>query len=105
MMLRAARDHLADCLSTLPALLEQNNPASLHFYFSNLTHMRKALSPSLMPTYEAWVTNKELSELHTYVKKGTRHWQSLCASILERWNANHDIPADSQVEFIEDNKL
>ncbi len=103
MMLRAARDHLADCLSTLPALLEQNNPASLHFYFSNLTHMRKALSPSLMPAYESWIANNDLSELHAYVNKGVTHWQTLCSSVLERWQSNQEILADKQVEFIENN--
>ncbi|MCW8922416.1 MAG: hypothetical protein OQK69_02130, partial [Gammaproteobacteria bacterium] len=40
-MARAVRDHLADALSTLPTLIEQNNQASIHFYFANLTNIRK----------------------------------------------------------------
>ncbi len=105
MMLRAIRDQLADCLSTLPALLEQKNPASLHFYFSNLTHMRKALSPSLMPAYEAWVANNDISALTDYVNKGTLHWQKICRAALEHWKVNRGIHADKQIEFIENNKL
>jgi len=33
---RAARDHLADCLVTLPALLEREDHAALHYYFAYL---------------------------------------------------------------------
>jgi len=105
LMLRSVRDLLADCLSTLPTLLEQNNPASLHFYFSNLSHMRKALSPRLMPAYENWVTNHDLSTLNAYAKQGAVHWRRLCTSVLDRWNENHNISVNKQIDFIENNKL
>ncbi|VAW90639.1 hypothetical protein MNBD_GAMMA21-1719 [hydrothermal vent metagenome] len=105
MMLRAIRDQLADCLSTLPVLLAQNNPASLHFYFSNLTHMRKTLSPGLMPAYEAWFTNNDISVLTDYVNKGTVHWQKICRTVLELWKADHKVHANKQIGFIENNKL
>jgi hypothetical protein len=36
-MARAVRDHYADTLHTLPTLIENNNRASIHFYFANLT--------------------------------------------------------------------
>lgn len=35
LLARAVRDNLADCLSTLPALLERDARASLHFYFAH----------------------------------------------------------------------
>jgi hypothetical protein len=47
-MARAVRDHLADCLVTLPALAEATDPALLHFYVGNLTAMRKEVFPGLL---------------------------------------------------------
>jgi len=41
-MARSVRDNLADSISTLPRLLEDNNEASIHFYFSNLPFMNSA---------------------------------------------------------------
>ena len=53
-MVRAVRDHLADALSTLPGLLQENRGASLHFYMANLTAMRKELFPSFAHAYKIW---------------------------------------------------
>jgi len=50
-MLRAIRDHLADSLTTLPALLLSNSAPSWNFYFGNLNNMRKDLFPSIIKGY------------------------------------------------------
>ena len=44
---RALRDHLADCLVTLPTLLQRRADASLHFWFANLEGVRALLFPRL----------------------------------------------------------
>ena len=51
---RALRDHLADCLVTLPTLLQRRDDASLHFWFANLEGVRALLFPRLWPAYAAW---------------------------------------------------
>ena len=60
-MLRVIRDHLADALSTLPLLLERNNEAALHFYFSNLNYICKDLYPSLCSAYESGYQDRNIS--------------------------------------------
>ena len=82
-MLRALRDHLADALSTLPALLEQEQAASLHFYFANLNSMRKHMYPSLLSAYQQWTENGKLKPLSRQVQQGRDHWQSLAENVLE----------------------
>nr|AFI78539.1 hypothetical protein ws172H5_0033 [uncultured bacterium ws172H5] len=82
-MLRALRDHLADALSTLPALLEQEQTASLHFYFANLNSMRKHMYPSLLSAYQQWHENGKLKPLSRQVQQGRDHWQSQAENVLE----------------------
>lgn len=80
---RAVRDHLADCLSSLPALLDNGNIPSLHFYFANLDPMRKDLFPALDSAYHHWVDSGELNELKRVVRHGKDHWSSVADRILE----------------------
>jgi len=47
-MLRAVRDLLADCLVTLPALVTRGAVGSLHFWYSNLDGVRRALAPEFV---------------------------------------------------------
>ena len=62
-MLRAIRDHLADSITTLPALLELNSAASWQFYFGNLNNMRKDLFPSILKGYDEWNETGSLSKM------------------------------------------
>ena len=51
---RAARDHLADCLVTLPVLLGRGTPAPIHSWFAGLDGMRRELWPRIADAYPAW---------------------------------------------------
>ena len=81
LMLRAVRDHLADCLETLPMVLQGGSVASLHTFIGNLGHMRKAIFPSLSSAYEAWTSGDEriLAELP---HKAAAHWQGVAERAL-----------------------
>lgn len=46
-VVRGVRDLLADCLVTLPALVDQRATASLRFWLANLEGLRRALAPRL----------------------------------------------------------
>ncbi|MGE5026859.1 MAG: Sfum_1244 family protein [Betaproteobacteria bacterium] len=82
-MVRAVRDHLADCLSTLPALLESENAASLHFYFANLKGMRRALYPQLDEAYRHWIDSGRLDRLADETRRGANLWRETAAHLLE----------------------
>ncbi|MDH5612381.1 MAG: hypothetical protein OEY66_08005 [Gammaproteobacteria bacterium] len=89
-MARAVRDHLADALSTLPALIEQNNQASIHFYFGNLTNMRKHIFPSLQAAYQQWQTSNDISPLKQAVKNSLGHWQNIATLMLSLHNRHQE---------------
>ncbi len=83
LMLRAVRDHLADCLVTLPRLLDElGDGASLHAYIGNLGHMRKALFPALLAAYEDWRVDREPAALRRLVTQGRAHWQAVAEAAL-----------------------
>ncbi len=81
-VIRAVRDILADCLSTLPALLAANNTASLHFYFANFTGMRKHLFPDAINAYQRWVMEMDTSALRKLVDEGQRRWLDTARTLL-----------------------
>lgn len=105
LMLRAIRDHLADALSTLPALLNTDDDASLHFYIANLTHMRKDLFPGLLMAYEAWTATGKRDALHTITHQAATHWQTLCLTVLSLWQQDHEIDNQRLIDIIEQNRL
>lgn len=64
-LLRAVRDNLADSIATLPALIETNNVAALHFYFANFTGMRKEIFPLALDAYHHWLESGSLAALRS----------------------------------------
>ncbi len=80
---RAVRDHLADCLSTLPRLLEVAHPGALHFFFANFTGMRRALFPELLEAYQAWRTGGSTRALAETIEQGRSFWYQLAERLLE----------------------
>lgn len=81
-MARAVRDHYADTLHTLPTLIENDNHASIHFYFANLTNMRKHIFPSLMDAYDQWCENQEIKTIERIVSTSLDHWQNIAQQML-----------------------
>ncbi|MBS1178218.1 MAG: hypothetical protein H6R06_2630 [Proteobacteria bacterium] len=81
--LRALRDHLADCLVTLPALLQRRDEASLHFWFANLEGVRALMFPRLGPAYAAWCAGDQGAALRDAVSTGAAHWGRACMQLLE----------------------
>ncbi|MCL5061198.1 MAG: hypothetical protein M1449_12455, partial [Candidatus Thermoplasmatota archaeon] len=74
LLARAVRDHLADCLVTLPTLLEREAIGSLHFHLANLSGLRRALFPALPQAYEAWLDSRDTAKLTRTVAVAEAHW-------------------------------
>jgi hypothetical protein len=101
LMARAVRDHLADCLVTLPRIgdkldadanpasqpasqplsspmsVSQQGVAALHFYLGNLTNMRKSIFPALAAAYAGWLADGDIASLREVAERGRLHWQRL----------------------------
>lgn len=79
---RAVRDHLADCLSTLPGLIGNRAISSLHFYFVNLEGMRRALFPLMLSAQREWQDTGRLGPLNHAVQQGKIHWLKMAQDML-----------------------
>lgn len=100
-MARAVRDVLADCLSTLPGLIANDNTAALHFYFANFTGMRKYLFPEAVHAYHAWVQDGRLDPLSTLVDAGASRWMTTAQDLLELYRG-HGVSAGPAIEALLD---
>ena len=81
-MARAVRDLYADCLSTLPGLLERGEPAAIHFYFANFIGMRRKLFPELADAYARWLRDGDLTPLRKAADLGRGRWQAQAMTML-----------------------
>jgi len=102
-MLRAVRDHLADSLVTLPSLLENVEPAALHFFIGNMSNMRKALFPALVSAYDDWLSSGNTRKLQGLPGKAARHWQTLALDLLETFSRTGPDCQQALVARIENN--
>ncbi len=85
LLLRAVRDHLADCLVTLPTLIDRRAEASLHFWFANLDGFRHQLFPLLADAYPAWRDRRDAACLAGAIAAGREHWQAQALRLLDLW--------------------
>jgi hypothetical protein len=93
LLARAVRDHLADCLVTLPRLLEGRDDCSLHFYFANFDGLRRQLFPRLWQGYEAWRGAHDDADLRAAAAFGAQHWQAAAQGFVDAWRKN---PGDAE---------
>ncbi|MCG7872573.1 MAG: hypothetical protein N0C81_02495 [Candidatus Thiodiazotropha lotti] len=93
LMVRAVRDHWADCQVTLPQLLEDEDEASLHFYIGGLTGMRKSLFPALISAYEGWYQDRDWQRFYQLVSDGQAHWSGLATRLLDCYRSR---PVDTR---------
>ena len=82
LLARAVRDHLADCLVTLPTLLEREAIGSLHFYLANLSGLRRALFPALPQAYDAWLDGRDTAGLARTVAAAETHWLNAARKLI-----------------------
>jgi hypothetical protein len=80
---RAVRDLLADCLSTLPALLGRADRPALHFYFATFDAPRRQLFPQLLGAYEEFARSGAPDRLWQVVREGKERWLAAARNLLE----------------------
>lgn len=79
---RAVRDLLADCLSTLPKLLERANVSALHFYFATFGAQRQQLFPQARDAYEHFLRCGALDRLRQVVNEGKERWLAVAQALV-----------------------
>jgi hypothetical protein len=97
---RAVRDLLADCLSTLPGLLERANLPALHFYFAIFDAPRRQLFPEAAAAYEHFLKHGSRDRLWQVVREGKERWLATARGLLAlepaaRENAMQALLADA----------
>jgi hypothetical protein len=81
-VLRAVRDLLADCLSTLPALLERDNAPALHFHFATFDAPRRQMFPQALEAYEAYARAGDAAPLRRTAREGAERWLEAARGLL-----------------------
>jgi hypothetical protein len=88
LLARAVRDHLADCLVTLPTLIEREATGSLHFSLANLSGLRRALFPALTQAYENWLGSRDANALASVVAAAKAHWLDVARHLTATYHAD-----------------
>jgi hypothetical protein len=79
---RAMRDLLADCLSTLPTLLQRENLPALHFHFATYDAPRRQLFPQALEADEHFVQSGTPERLWHAVHEGRDRWLAQARALL-----------------------
>ncbi|MCW8963751.1 MAG: hypothetical protein OQL16_08145, partial [Gammaproteobacteria bacterium] len=80
---RAIRDHLADVLVTLPALMDADDLSAIHLYFANLNAMRRTLFPQLLEAYGQWCDTSSLDGFKYLIRLSHVHWLAQSEKLLD----------------------
>lgn len=102
LLARAVRDNLADCLSTLPALIERDAGPSIHFYFANFDGLRRSLFPRLTAAYGAWRKTGDEADLRLAFRDGQAHWQEAALRLLATWRDDPDAAENAFSGWVDD---
>jgi hypothetical protein len=82
LLARAVRDNLADCLVTVPSLLQRGAADSLHFWFSTFDGLRRELFPCLVGAYSR-VGAGDTAALTEAAATGRAHFTALGLRLLD----------------------
>ena len=83
LLARAVRDNLADCLITLPTLIEREAWPSLQLWFAGFDGMRRELFPALGAEAEKVGAGGTAAGLRELVARGQDHWLQIARRLLE----------------------
>ena len=105
LMARAVRDHFADCARTLPVLARERRESSVHFFFGNLSGMRKEIFPGLYAAYTEWLPDADYEPLASIAEVGREHWHGLATEMLDVHRAYGERAAKPIAHLVKANYL
>ena len=83
---RAIKDHLADAMITLPAMVYSNDATAIHLYFANLQAIRESLFPQLMEAYKRWCKDGSIEPFKKLMRLSQEHWMLQAEKLLQDFN-------------------
>ena len=92
--LRAIKDHIADTISTLPGLLETDNIPALHFYFANLTGMRREIFPEAIQAYRKWHDTSNPKILENLCLQGSNKFLDIATRVKQAYQKDQMLAQD-----------
>jgi hypothetical protein len=98
-MARAVRDLVADCVSTIPRLIDSGARPSLHFLFGNFSGMRRQLFPELLAAYREFAEHGSTSTLRSAARGGEQRWLETARQMLDLFAA-HGEDAPPRIEAL-----
>lgn len=104
-IVRAIKDHIADCMRTLPELIDKEDIASIHFYMANFEGFRKQLWPALMTSYQKAMEKNNLMLLNQSITQGLEYWCDAGEKILQLYETAEPENLKSINKFVEQIKL
>ena len=96
---RAIRDNLADCATTLPGLICDENAIGLELFYSGLSPLRRELFPSLCEVIQKMESTAGSMDLKKIVTKGQVHWTKICKNLLAQYK---DLKSDQLDKFLQE---
>lgn len=86
LVLRAVRDLLADCLVTLPRLLELDARASLLFWCATFDGLRRQLAPELAAPFRGGSRGIDRAALAAAARTGADRWLARARELKAAWD-------------------
>lgn len=99
LLARSVRDNLADCLSTLPELVEREAWCSLHFYMAEFDGLRQVLFPELAESYRSWRDSGKIEALANAISQGQHHWLEQAQYLIDLYRKD-PLTAQSRIQAL-----
>ena len=99
--LRAIRDNLADCVTSLPAFLSFCDQISLDFYYANMTPLRREMFPSFCAAYHLAKSYGDFRKLTNVVVQGRKHWLKMSRELVSLREQDFQRTTDTDVEYVD----
>lgn len=103
LLARSVRDNLADCLTTLPAIIENEAWCSLHYYMAEFDGLRQVLFPKLTEAYKNWGDNGQTDGLIHIIEEGQRHWLAQAGKLLKIYREDPEVAQTHIQELLKPN--
>jgi hypothetical protein len=99
---RAVRDNLADCMTSLPALLALEDRISIDFYYANMTPLRREMFPSFCEAYRIAKSHGDYRNLSRVVARGRKHWLSVSRQLVSSRDQKFEHASEVEHQNVDD---